>query len=217
MTYIPPQFRTGAFTCPLCEAHAHMRWSSLYRKEFGGGNTLTAVQLATCAHCDHPSVWLAKGNDDVGEPVGIMIYPRETSAPAAHPSMPAEVRTDYEEARSVLGESPRAAAALLRLAIQKLCIHLGGAGENLNKDIGKLVRDGLPIEIQQALDIVRVIGNHAVHPGELSDDVPAVANALFELVNQVVEDRIARPAKLAKLYESLPDGAREHIDKRDAK
>jgi hypothetical protein len=132
--------------------------------------------------------------------------------------MPETVRTDYEEAREIAGASPRAAAALLRLAIQKLCIELGESGENINDDIANLVRKGLPVEIQQALDIIRVIGNNAVHPGELqSDDVADVASSLFELTNQIVEERVSRPRKLQALFDRLPQGARDAIEKRDQK
>ena len=73
------------------------------------------------------------------------------------------------------------------------------------------------MEIQQALDIVRVVGNNAVHPGELDEhDVATVATSLFELVNAIVEDRIARPKKLKAMFDALPQGARDAIGRRDS-
>ncbi|MGH8322042.1 MAG: DUF4145 domain-containing protein, partial [Gammaproteobacteria bacterium] len=135
-----------------------------------------------------------------------------------HPDMPDTVRLDYEEARIISTNSPRGSTALLRLAIQKLCVFLGEKGKNINDDIASLVEKGLSIEIQQALDVVRVVGNNAVHPGELSEsDVAEVSTTLFELVNQIVEERISRPKKLKELFNKLPESARKAIEKRDKK
>jgi hypothetical protein len=131
--------------------------------------------------------------------------------------MPAEVAEDYEEARRVYTVSPRSSAALLRLAVQKLCIHLGRPGKNLNNDIGQLVTAGLPIRVQKALDVVRVIGNNQVHPGTLDvRDNPEIAASLFELVNLIVESLITTEKKINAVFEGLPGTAKEQIAKRDS-
>ena len=62
-----------------------------------------------------------------------------------------DVRRDYEEASAILDASPRGAAALLRLAIEKLCKELGENGRDLNADIASLVRKGLDPRVQKAL------------------------------------------------------------------
>ena len=132
--------------------------------------------------------------------------------------MPEDVKEDYEEARLVVEVSPRSAAALLRLALQKLMRHLGESGENLNDDIANLVKKGLPEKIQKALDALRVIGNNAVHPGELDlRDDKETALALFELLNMIVEVMITQPKKVNEIYDKLPKGAKEAIKKRDNK
>lgn len=94
--------------------------------------------------------------------------------------------------------------------------HLGQPGENLNNEIAALVEAGLPVEVQQSLDSVRVIGNESVHPGEMvMDDDVETAEALFALLNVIVEDRIAKPKMIRSLYEKLPEGKRKAIEERD--
>jgi hypothetical protein len=51
-----------------------------------------------------------------------------------------DIQDDYMEAAKVLDDSPRSAAAILRLSLQKLCKQLGEKGENIYHDIGELVK-----------------------------------------------------------------------------
>ena len=129
--------------------------------------------------------------------------------------MPPDVRSDYAEAAGIVDTSARG-AALLRLAIQKLMMHLGEPGKNLNDDIGALVKKGLDAKVQRALDAVRVIGNNAVHPGtiDLKDDKPT-AIKLFGLVDYIVESQISTPKQIDAIYDTLPSTAVAAIDKRD--
>ena len=132
--------------------------------------------------------------------------------------MPPNIQADFEEARSIFPLSPRGAAALLRLAVQKLCAHLGEKGKNIDDDIAALVSKGLPVPIQQALDAVRVIGNDAVHPGQIVlNDERDTAESLFFLVNFIVENRISQPKHIADVYGRLPQPKRDAIERRNAK
>jgi len=146
-----------------------------------------------------------------------MIVPSEAPVPPPHVDLPESCIEEYNEARDIVARSPRAAAALLRLCVQKLMIELGEKGNRINDDIGALVKKGLPVEVQQALDYCRVIGNNGVHPGkiELTDD-PNIAHSIFEMINFIVEDRISRPKKVSALYSILPEGALKAVEKRDA-
>ncbi|QWT21903.1 DUF4145 domain-containing protein [Bacillus sp. NP157] len=147
-----------------------------------------------------------------------LIYPAEQVGEVANSDMPSDVRADFDEAGAILNLSPRGAAALLRLALQKLCVHLGEAGRNINDDIAALVRKGLPVELQQALDAVRVIGNEAVHPGviDLRDDAATVAG-LMRVLNVVVENRISQPRQIRELYSMLPADKIAGIEARDSR
>jgi len=219
VTYEAPTFHGTAFNCPHCGAYAHMQWQRLVYNV--GGFRNSDAFIALCGHCATPSFWRGTVAVDANSnrfSAGDMIYPAIVTAPTPHPEMPVEIKEDYEEARNIAQQSPRAAAALLRLCVQKLCVHLGEPGKNINADIGALVEKGLPEQIQQALDVVRVVGNNAVHPGAINaDDVADVCDSLFALVNYIVEDRIARPAKVKSLYEGIPQSLRDAIAARDAK
>lgn len=163
--------------------------------------------MSKCAHCEEACYWFRSH----------LTIPSDAPVPPAHEDLPEDCKQDYEEARDIVSRSPRAAAALLRLCIQKLLVHIGGDGKNINSDIGRLVSEGLPVVVQQALDYCRVVGNNAVHPGEINlNDSPQIAASLFEMTNFIVQDRITRPKQIAALYAGLPDGARAAIEKRDS-
>jgi hypothetical protein len=166
------------------------------------------LHLSECFACDEISVWLYDR----------VIFPATSGAPAPNPDLPGSVADDYKEAGTILFLSPRGAAALLRLAIQKLCVELGEKGKNIDDDIASLVQKGLSPVVQQALDAVRVIGNEAVHPGtlDLKDDTET-ATKLFDLVNIIVEQMISNPKRVQELYAKLPERKRKAIEQRDSK
>ncbi len=209
-TYVPPQFNLSAFNCPQCGAYAKQDWFRLELPHYGGSGA-TAAFMAICAHCHRSSHWL--NIDDRPR----MTFPESTGAPPPHPDMPSEIAADYLEAAGVSTNSYRAAAALLRLALQRLMPHLGESGKNINADIASLVAKGLPVRIQQALDLCRVVGNESVHPGEItSEDGPELVSSLFSMLNIIVEDRITRPKEVEAMYRKLPEKKRNGIDARDA-
>lgn len=148
-----------------------------------------------------------------------MAFPADgLGLPAPHADLPADIKHDYLEAAGIVHRSPRGAAALLRLCVEKLCIHLGTKGPKMSLDdaIGEMVNDGLTEDIQKALDVLRVIGNSAVHAGliDIKDDKDT-ALSLFGVLNYVVEDRIARPARLEAMFGKLPGGVLKSIARRN--
>jgi hypothetical protein len=205
--FTPPKHRASAFNCPFCNAFAKQHWGTGCFSS-GGHSHLDHFMFCSCTHCRQITVWY----DDA------MIYPDSSQAPLPNPDLPEDIRSDYEEARSIINRSPRGAAALLRLCIQKLCAHLGEPGKNINQDIASLVKKGLNPRIQKSLDIVRVIGNDAVHPGaiDLRDD-PDIAVHLCKLLNFIVDAMITQPKQVDSLYDALPEEKRAQIEQRDSK
>ena len=208
--YVPPSHDAKAFHCPHCGAYAHQKWCKAAEMRTGPplsyGEAIKGVSMSICSNCKKYAVWVDN----------IIVYPRSSAASLPVEDMPDDVREDFLEARKIVDESPRAAAALLRLALQKLMVHLGEKGKNINDDIASLVEKGLPEKIRKALDTVRVIGNNAVHPGkvDLRDDKDT-ALLLFDTLNIVVEVMITQSRKINEIYERIPHSTKESIRERD--
>lgn len=191
------------------ENNKKLAGGAVFRSKMGSGlslfNKLQNMFVGECAKCKGINVWAHTR----------MIYPDVGFAVPANPDMPEEIRRDFEEASSVLQKSPRSAAALLRLCIQKLCKELGQKGSNINEDIQGLVDGGMGEDAQKAFDIVRIVGNSAVHPGQIDvRDDQEMAGALFKLVNYIVEKMISNKKQVAELYNSMPSNLLQGIENR---
>jgi hypothetical protein len=67
-----------------------------------------------------------------------------------------------------------------------------------------------------AFDAVRLIGNDAVHPGQIDlKDDREMAARLFKLVNIITEQLISNKKHIDEVYGMLPEKYRENIEKRD--
>jgi hypothetical protein len=85
---------------------------------------LMNISVSKCYSCGGIAIWRGDA----------LIYPLNHVSIQPNEGMPPDVRTDFLEANEILDKSPIGAAALLRLCIQKLMIHLGEKGENINND-----------------------------------------------------------------------------------
>lgn len=202
---------SNTFTCPYC--HAVSRFDCYIL-----GNTFpvlgvdSKIVFARCDACSEASVFLITGDEE------FQLFPDLlTDIPQPNVDMPEDIEKIYLEAAKVLKDSPRASAALSRLAIDQLTLKFSNKN-NLNTRIADMVSKGLSPMVQQALDAVRVIGNNAVHPGtiDLSDD-SKLALSLLELINLIVDKQISEPKKIQEVYDRLPKRSLEAIKKRDAK
>lgn len=166
---------------------------------------VTNVNLSKCYSCKRFSLW---HHHD-------LVFPRRRVGAAPNQDLTEDIRNDIEEARSIIDASPRGAAALLRLAVQKLCLQLGEPGKKIDVDIQNLVNKGMDPHLQQAFDAVRVIGNEAVHPGELDlRDDRETAITLIDLINIVAQELITNKKNIAAIYARLPKSKLEGIEAR---
>lgn len=241
-----PKFRSGKFQCPHCQVVSQQRWFDVqnasdiatsaivnffyeYRKTireyeqkaiegflhkaepvihrnmstFVPGNCSVAI----CSACGDISVWV---QDEI-------VYPRQTGVPKPNQDMDQEIQDLYIEASAIVADSPRGATALLRLSLQLLLKQLGKSGNHINDDIKALVAEGLSPKIQQALDLLRVVGNNAVHPGQIDlNDGRDIAFKLFGILNFIAGEMITKPREIERFYSDfIPEETKKHISKRD--
>ncbi len=140
-----------------------------------------------------------------------VLYPANKieSIATPHKAMPAEVANIFNEARAVFENSPRASAALLRLALQVLLKGLNLPGSSINDDIKILIQSKQLSNITiQALDSIRIMGNNAVHPGEidLNEDSQTTID-LFYILNYIVAHREIIQ-RIGRTYKKTPENQR---------
>lgn len=210
--YIEPKKELTSYTCPHCntisqkETATHSFPSDVQDPKLGWFSAVNRITIHRCQCCGKKIIWI---DDNYAYP--------DIIAEEANADMPDSVKQLYDEAGLIYNKSPRAACALLRLAVDRLCNELGETDRDINKNIGALVEKGLPKSVQQALDVVRVVGNKAVHPGVISIDVDdeATAKMLMHLLNIIVQRMISEPKEIDSLYQGLPESVKESIEKRD--
>jgi len=164
------------------------------------------LNMAFCQHCDGFTLWLGDA----------MIYPRVGEAPPPHEEMPPRIRELYEEARGVLPASPRASAALLRVALEGLLEEAGYRQQRLADRLEKAREDGkLSADTYKLAEVLRYAGNAAAHyepwkidPSQGEEDREMVRN-LFAFVNEVTEELIAKPRRLEEMARKINEKVRK--------
>ena len=243
--YKPPKFKEQSFNCPHCGVLTTQTWSNDekllnylfdyqrdmfldYRGSIGYDGQryiesflneiklkfLSAFNrpyfLAECFNCKELSFWVDEK----------MVYPSVLTSPPPHEDMPENVKKTYEEARQVQPYSARASAALLRVSLEQLTIHLGETKGSLYKRIENLKKKGLPSQVIKSLDIVRIYANDGgAHAGVIdleSKDNEDILHRLFMLVNFIVEKTIADNKEIEELTARLPEAKKAGVENRDS-
>ena len=244
--YVSAEYGIDGFTCPNCQTYAHQNWTEVFKMnerqpEFRTARGLREVReilefnvfdkgeemvdqfednksvnrywtdntlaFSTCSKCSQESLWVD----------GKIVFPNISIAPSAHTDMPEEVKEVYNEAKGIHHLSPRASAALLRLALEKLLPLVGAEGKDINNMIGDLVGKGLNKSVEQALDSLRFIGNEAVHPGMIRiQDDKEISIALFRILNFIVQQLITEIREIQSIHDLIPEGKKQGIEARNS-
>ena len=240
-TFKEPKFNESSFTCPHCQAIAQMDFFIPYMVKGSINTNLGSLKIyvekrgyrywtenmqncmeniqkcmnfyasyantfCVCQNCNEISIWVDEK----------MVYPKARLTPLPNEDLPDDIKADYEEASAIMQDSPRGACALLRLALQKLMIHLG-EDKNLDRAIKDLMEDEkVDEDVRKALDSVRVIGNSAIHPNELDiKDKPEIALKLFKLINYIAREVITTKKEIREFYEKeIPESAKRENRKK---
>lgn len=177
----------------------------------------TDTYFFLCQACEKGSIWKKTKTNHEGYRSFRLIDPIKPEYPEPSDDMPNDVAKDYEEARLISTYSPRSAAALLRLSLQKLCRHLGEPGDHIDTDIRSLARrPEFGERLIKAADTLRITGNSAVHPGKMDEkDIDNICGGLFDLINLIVRAGITQPKEWDAMYDSLPEGPRKAAEQKD--
>ena len=214
--YISPEVKKESYHCPHCGVLAHQKWANItlrpmydeiYQLDTFNIDLDYYWRASFCEHCKNVAIWLDEE----------MVYPQQLIVETPNEFIDDDIQEDYLEAAEIVNKSPRGAAALLRLALQKLLKQLGESGENINEDIKSLIQKGLNPTIQKALDYVRVTGNNAVHPGVIDlKDNKDIALKLFSIINFIAEKMIEEPQEIEDWFEhDIPEEEKNKINNRN--
>lgn len=219
--YAAPGYKKSVFTCPNCSTFSNHDWAGekvnetygQFAGKYGASvskEIINDLWLCKCQSCGYISFWYKEQ----------LAWPLNTNVEAPLDEMPNDIKDLYNEARSIVLLSPKGACAILRLALQKLCNRLAGQDEKKKIDgaIKKLVENGLPVDLQQAMDTVRIVGDEAVHPGQIDvGDNKELAIAMFRLMNIIIERLVIQPREIEDLYRLMPENKIKGIENRDKK
>jgi hypothetical protein len=221
MKQTTPTLGAPSFECPRCNEEAQQTWHWLLsrpNKEFARGPDGSlrgkapngaapdgtdgklreegGLSMAVCQSCKKPSLWLQDA----------MVYPHATRIRGPAADMPVLAKEYYNEARNVCDASPRAAAALLRMALEALCDEVESEGSDLASKVAFLTNEGLPPAVLEGIGMLNLLGRDTRHAGLIDPDQDRVhADALFKVLNIVVEYAITLPG-LVKDFRDLGAG-----------
>jgi hypothetical protein len=155
----------------------------------------------------------------------VIVYPQSSPAPFPHEDMPESVIPLYNEARSVVNLSRRAAAALARATMEKLLRELdpeapkGARLDERTLRVESKVSSGLA----QLLTFIRHVGNQSLHVSGAPDNAVILVldteasepvEAIFEAINELVDELKTKPARNQRLAALVPDGVFASLDRK---
>lgn len=174
------------------------------------------VRAGNCTECDRlivlaRSFEAARGTRVQAKTEHFALFPARVPPRPIPPEVVDEYATDFREAALVLQDSPKASAAVSRRLVQHIIREKAGIRKpNLDAEIDAVIAaDTLPSDLAHDLDMTRTLGNFAAHPvksthtGEIVDVEPGEAEALLDLLEELLDFYFVRPARRAEKRDAL--------------
>lgn len=169
--------------------------------------SLKSTQCPQCGNFMVHLVWYPHMGDAWQE----LIYPRVGARAKAPPEVDPAIAEDFDEASLVIGDSPKAAAALGRRCLQHVLREKAGVKKaDLSKEIQQVLDERLvPGYLANSLDAVRNIGNFASHPiksehsGEVVQVEPGEAEWILDTLETLFDFFYVQPAVIARKRAAL--------------
>ena len=204
----------SALRCPHCGVSFHYFPTRTWIEQDLDGAWGVAVQK--CPACHRCIIHLERGKATkrggrrmVDAQESILVRPKGTSRPPEE--VPEAYAEDYTDACLVLGDSPKASAALSRRCLQNILRDVAKVKPgNLFDEIQEFLDSrSPPSHIAEAVDAIRNVGNFAAHPiksektGEILGVEPGEAEWNLDVLESVFDFYFVQPALLQKKREAL--------------
>lgn len=194
--------------CPHCLENYHSKTSSQILNSDEEGTWYALYE--NCPACKRLIVYLYR-QSQFGN-VSFLVRPKNVArSPLPKEVEDTQVVEDYNESSLVLGDSPKASAALSRRCLQHILREKAGVKKaDLSLEIQQVLdSNSLPSDIAENLDAIRNIGNFGTHPiksrstGEIVSVEPNEAEWNLEVLEQLIDFYYVRPTLAKKKRDEL--------------
>lgn len=170
---------------------------------------------SVCNACPRVTTWRQE----------VVIYPQASPVPFPHEDMPEAVVPLYNEARSIVNLSRRAAAALARATMEQLLRLLDPDAPTSARLDDRILRieDRVSSSLAQLLTFIRHVGNQSLHGTGVPDDAVIMVldtgnsepvEAIFHAINELVDELKTKPERNRRLAAMVPEGVLETVDRK---
>lgn len=202
----------------VCDVPSNLsRWNSIYTTDQSYPSTPWVIFGDECAACRLLVAYLCQVEIRQGlhilKPETLrLVLPesKKRDVERFENEIPQTLLDDYKEAVQVVESSPKAAAVLVRRALQGVLNELNFKGTSLFKQVEAMVdAPSTPDHLRTAIDLIRNFGNFGAHPLEdsqtlmLVDIEPNEAECCIQLLEELFMFYYVEPARRSARLQPL--------------